>query len=444
VVLFGKLAPFRAIISVALGMKYSNILILTGTLLLVVNTAPVWCQQIKISPPSHLPLAKDWVSSECILNSNESPSSPLIATFLIAKPGASPPNYHTQVWHSQDQGQSWLTLDYPALPQAADPWSILQANGNILLADISEGDRFHLQTTFYRTDAQQWNESVSFGDGYDHCLLVPGIGEQSVYLIATQKYRDHLNQLQSRILICHSEDGGRHFPKRYFHQLITGMEINAKQAFIRADGTLMIPVILSAYFPKDGDTSIRLQEMHSWLYPFHQQGRTLGTPSFITNLSGRRHHHLVQHRQKPNHLYYAFTDVQQYRLGLTQSQDGGLSWSPVVWVYQDTSSAKTVDLSALAINKRGELAIAWVKKRPDDCYQRMISLLFPADQQLLSKPIGITPCPNKENGWVKRAWPQGGDYCGLVVNFDNSFSLLWSQPLNGRFAPHFTQISFIK
>lgn len=425
-------------------MKYSNILLLIGTLLLASSADPVWCQQIRISPPSQLPLAKGWVSSECILSSIESPSPALLATFLTAKPNTTTPEYHTQVWHSQDQGQNWHSRGYPALPQAADPWGLLQSNGAILIADISEGNRFHLQTTYYQPATSEWDEPISFGDGFDHCMLVPGLNEQSVYLIATQKYRDHFNQLQSRIIICHSEDGGRHFPKRYFHQLISGMEVNAKQAFIRADSTLMIPAVLNGYFPKDGDTSIRLQEMQSWLYPFHGRGRTAGTPSFITNLSGRWHHHLIQDKQEPNLLYYAFTDVQQYRLGLTHSQDGGLSWSSVVWVHQDTSSVKSVDLSALAINGRGELAIAWVKKRPDNCYQRMISFLLPKNQQLLSEAIGFTPCPQEENGWVKRAWPQGGDYCGLVAKRDHSFDLLWSQPFNGRFTPHFSRIQLTK
>ncbi len=399
-------------------------------------------QQIQVSPPTILSLTPNYVSSECTLS--QSNSNILLATVLVADPSSASPSYHTKVWQSQDGGQSWQDQHYPVLPQAADPWGLLLTNSASLIADISEGRKFHLQVSHFDLASQEWAAPKSFGYGFDHCMLLPGLDSQSVYLIATQKIKSDQQQFQTRVLIAHSRDGGRSFPKRHFHPLVKGVEFNAKQAYLHPNGTLLVPISLRGYFFEKEESPHPFAQMQTWLYPFYDHGATLGTPSFVTKLSGRKHHWLISNSQDPERLYFAFTDVNQQRLGLLQSHDGGSSWTAPIWIHQDSANKKSVDLSAMTINARQEVAISWAKKVKEGCYQRMISILFHETQQLQSHEIGQLACPDDANGWIKTAWPQGGDYCGLIANPDDSFYLFYSYPHKGSFTPHFTQITFIR
>lgn len=401
-------------------------------------------QKIQLTTPRTFSLPSNYVSSECTLSQSNTDSKILLATILIADPSSPKPSYHTKVWQSENGGQSWQDLHYPPQPQAADPWGLQQANGTSLIADISEGGNFHLKVSHFDATSQRGATPTSFGYGFDHCMLLPGLESQSVYLIATQKIQDDQQQFQTRILIAHSTDGGSSFPVRHFHPLVQGVEFNAKQAYIHPNGTIMIPVSLRGYFFGKEEPPRPFLQMQTWLYPFYNQGARTGIPVFITNTSGHKHHWLISDGQNPDHLYFAFTDIKQQRLGLLQSHNAGASWTAPLWIHQDSSSIKSLDLSAMAINARQELAISWAKKIEENCYQRMISIFFTADQQLKTREIGLVACPDDTNGWIKRAWPQGGDYCGLVANRDNSFYLLYSYPLHGSFTPHFTQINITR
>lgn len=414
------------------------------TLLFLLHVLPIESQQIEVSIPSTIALPPSHVSSECTLSRTGQDDSLLLAIVLTAKPSSQRPNYHTQVWQSLDDGQSWSHHNYPHLPQAADPWGVIWANGALLVADISEGNRFHLHTSHFDPQSKQWAAPISFGFGFDHCMLLKGLAPKSVYLIATQKYQDEQAHFQSRLLIGYSKDSGRTFHEVHYHELIQGLEFNAKQAFIHPNGTLLIPITLRGFFFEKQETSIPFEQMQTWLCPFSDHGANSGTPTFITTLSGRKHHWLIPNRQNPEHLFFAFTDVEQQRLGLIQSHNRGASWTAPTWIYQDTSSERTVDLSAMAINYQEDLAIAWAKKIGENCYQRMLTVLSPDKEHIIHQEIGARTCPDDSNGWVARAWPQGGDYCGLSISSDNRFHLLYSSPKNGRFEPHFTQISIIK
>lgn len=428
---------------VVLGMKNSKHIRTSFFYFLLFNLLclSVQSQQIQVSTPRTLSMPPKYVSSECTLSRSNTNQNRLLATILIANPSSPKPNYHTKVLRSQDGGQSWQDQYYPPQPQAADPWGLQQANGTILIVDISEGRKFHLKVSHFDPELQHWAAPISFGFGFDHCMLLSGIESQSVYLIATQKTQDDELQFQTRILIAHSLDGGRTFPTRHFHPLVNGLEFNAKQAYLHTNGTLLIPISLRGYFFKNEESPRPFAQMQTWLYPFYNHGATPGTPSFITNLSGRKHHWLVSNAQNTKQLYFAFTDVNQQRIGLLQSYNGGTSWTSPIWIHQDSNSIKSLDLSAMAINARQEVAISWAKKVEEGCYQRMISIFTHQDQRLRSREIGPMTCPDNTNGWIKRAWPQGGDYCGLISNLDNSFYLLCSQPHEGSFRPHFTQIT---
>ncbi len=411
------------------------------TLLLLLSCKTLESQPVRVSYQSTITLSPTTVSSECTLSRTTQNDSLLLATVLTAEPNHPSPRYHTQVWQSQDGGQSWNNLKYPRLPQAADPWGVLWEHGTALIADISEGNRFHLCTSHYESATNQWADPISFGYGFDHCMLLKGLATESVFLIATQKYQDRQGQFQNRLLIGHSKDGGRSFPKKYWHELIHGLEFNAKQAYFHPNGTLMIPITIRGYFLQKKESPLPLEQMQSWLYPFYDHGARLGTPAFMTHLSGRKHHWLIANPQNPENLFFAFTDINQRKLGLIQSENGGATWTIPTWVFQDSSSAKSVDLSAMAMNSRQDLAISWTKKTGGNCYRRMITLLSHENRQLVNQEIGPITCPDESNGWVGRAWPQGGDYCGLSANPDDSFHLLYTHPKQGRFTPHFTQIT---
>lgn len=431
---------------VDLGMKNLKPLQISFLSFFVFNclSAGLQGQQIQVSSPAIISLTPNYVSSECTLSQSSANGNTLLATVLVADPSNATPSYHTKVWQSQDRGQSWQDQHYPALPQAADPWGLQLASGASLIADISEGRKFHLQVSHFDATSQKWAAPNSFGYGFDHCMLLPGLDSQSVYLIATQKIKGDQQQYQTRVLIAHSRDGGRSFPKRHFHPVVKGLEFNAKQAYLHPNSTLMIPITLRGYFFEKRESPLPFAQMQSWLYPFFDHGATPGTPSFMTNLSGRKHHWLISNRQDPEHLYFAFTDADQQRLGLIQSHNGGSTWTAPIWIHQDSTSKKSVDLSAMAINARQEVAISWAKKVGESCYQRMISLLYHEAKQVQSREIGQLACPTDANGWIKNAWPQGGDYCGLTATSDDGFNLLYSFPLNGLFTPHFRQITIIR
>lgn len=423
-------------------MIVKNLLVAASFLILLLQL-PVLAlnaQQIEFAPPLPLKILSSYVSSECTLSQAPKDHNILLATTLTAIPNAPSSTYHTQVWQSRNGGQSWSDLNFPPLSKAADPWGIVWENGTALVADISEANRFHLHTTYFNQRTQQWEAPTSFGYGFDHCMLIRGHAAESVYLIATQKYRNDQGQFRNRILIGYSTDGGQNFPHRYFHDLIHGLEFNAKHPIVHPDGTLLIPISIRGYFFQEQQAPISFQQTHTWLYPFHNHGAQQGTPSYITHLSGRKHHWLISSSQDPEHLFFAFTDIKQQRLGLVQSQDTGASWAAPSWIYQDSSNIKSVDLSAMAINSKEDLAISWAKRMGNGCYQRMLSVLSIDNNNFISQEIGSGNCPDDSNGWVKSAWPQGGDYCGLQSNSDNSFNLLYSYPKQGRFTLHFTQI----
>ena len=122
---------------------------------------------------------------------------------------------------------------------------------------------------------------------------------------------------------------------------------------------------------------------------------------------------------------------------MTRSSDLGMSWEkPMALVQNDL----LVNLDAVAPLGNDIILMYTVEERAG-AFQKYIGMMS-STGNLEATKLGELSIPDERNGWVIRAWPQGGDYAGLALSEEKTAFVVWSSAPSGLFRPFFTKVSF--
>jgi hypothetical protein len=399
-------------------------------------------KSIEINSPVPIPLpSSDRSTAECNLAIHPMDARYLLLSMLSANPFPKGNDYYTLPLVTFDGGKTWQA-SAPGVPGAADPWGVITSMGTSVVADISGGEAYTLATRYSPDGGRTWEDTLSFGQGYDHSLLLvddsDGPFQGSVYLVATQSLL--LGRTDTQLLVARSTDGGRSFSRQHRHVPFRNVDFNAKTPVVLSDGTLLIPILIRGSYSPKTQTFTAFDQMQSWLLTSTDGGKTFDPPLFIAHGSGWRHNLLAIDRSanRLDHLYYVFAGPDRKGLFFTRSTDRGESWSEPVRIDGSTAAVPWTDLGAIAVSRQGNIGLVFTERQQSGataCYRTYFTASVDGGSTFLTPAPLHTDlsCPEKQNGWVANAWPQGGDYCGLVAFPDGSFFAVWSDARQGLF-----------
>ena len=393
------------------------------------ETAPIF----EISSPKMLPSSPGRITSEGYLAVDPSDSSHLVAAYLSAKIVENGVDYHTEAIETFDKGASWSPLSLTILAEAADPWCAIQPDGSVLVMDISEGGKYVLSTRIKKVGESNWLTLKSYGNGFDHGMIIQQAGSVNMVALATQQVTSN-GSMGNALMV----DFAPMVEGSQVHHIspFGNVGFNAKNAVYDGIGYWYIPILVRDKVVA-GEFE-RMPHIQLWLIKIDEEGNLVDGPNFITDRADNRHHWLVPSGSGQLHLLY----TAQNKSGIyhQMSPDSGKTWNKENRINGiDTSWS---DLAAAACNLDGHIVVVWTEQMDNGCYQKYISV---SDQTgtnwFAPKPLHDIPsCPDSTNGWVKRAWPQGGDYCGLKAISNKEFMAIWSGAQSGKFKLYQTLI----
>lgn len=405
---------------------------------------------IRAEPDVYIDLgAKTRSTAECFLTTNPTNRDHLLAAVLSANPNDEN-DYSTVALVSFDGGKNWKHTTMP-MKRAADPWVAILPNGGAVLGEIGLGDTFK-QAVYYSADGGvTWGAGFSFGEGHDHDMFLFDDSQSRfagvLYLLTTRQAKSGGKPGFHELFLARSIDNGKNFSDVTTFSVFPNLHFNAKTPIVFSDGRLAIPVVtLGDSIAGHADVN-RWEPTQSWLVTSSDGGKTFSQPLFITNLAGRRHNGLAVNRfsKWKDHLYYVFPGVRRNGLYFLTSADNGVRWSLPRRIDKNTGAAAFTDLGAVAVNSNGAIGILWIDRIADParkCQFTYFTVSLDGGETFL-EPVRVSTapsCPEAKNGWVGQAWPQGGDYCGLIARPDGSFMAMWSDARNGTFQLYRSEI----
>ncbi|MEQ6168488.1 hypothetical protein AAOE16_14935 [Ekhidna sp. MALMAid0563] len=367
-----------------------------------------------------LPFPDNPVSSELSLSYMSDAPNQLRAAVLAVKPVADKPDYYTIVMTSEDGGLNWKLKEEPLTNEAADPWILGMNQNQFVLSDISEGSKFHLKT--FLNNGKEWAAPVSHGLGHDHATILKD--SDNYYLFSTQKTSDNM--------LLYFYRGGKGIPVIQAYELFNGADFSVKKPVI-LESQIAIPVVLRGDW--NGESSNRLEQMTSWLVFLDKSSLKLTTPQLMTMRSGAKHHVLVKGNEGT--LFYFYTDVERKRLEVIKSNGSDQGWSELTLIAE---SENLINLDAASWHK-DQAVIVFTKEEEKGIFQKYLCNVSAGLSISNTLKLGQQSKPDQRNGWAGRAWPQGGDYCGLISLNEDILYVMWSSAPDGIFKPYFSKIN---
>ncbi|WP_420322243.1 hypothetical protein [Flagellimonas sp.] len=370
----------------------------------------------KIEYVNRLPFPDTIVSSELAMSLH---NEHVVASILSVNPNASKPTYRTVIMESYDLGKNWNLRKEVHSGAAADPWIETLGDNRFIFTDISEGNRFHLQSLIY--DNGMWHPPVSHGLGHDYATVQTDSGYY--YIFSTQK------QGPNMLLYVHKTKNGMSTSRSI--EVFNNVDVSFKKP-IFFDDKITIPFTLRGSW--NGESKTPFNEMTSWLLVLDKQNLSVSAPSLITNLSGAKHHILIKGNNK---LYYFYTDVERKELSVIMSSDLGKSWGQSKLIAR---SSHLLNLDA-AVWHKNQAVVIFTNEESEGSFQKYVLSIDEEMNTSNQEKLGALSRPDQRNGWAAKAWPQGGDYCGLVSYASDTLYAMWSAAPNGIFNPYFAKIT---
>jgi hypothetical protein len=402
---------------------------------------------IQVGENIHLDLGdKQRTATECWLAINPLNAKHLLAVAISANPNDNN-DYSTIALASFDGGKTWKHTLMPT-KRAADPWGIILPDGTAVVGDIGLGRSFRQMVYSSPDGGLTWRDGLAFGDGHDHDMFVYDNARRTLYLLSTRNTQAATAPPRYEFFLARSTDSGKTFPDVSTFAPFPNLHFNAKTPVLLSDGTLVIPFIVGGNLVADKPELNRWEHTQSWLVTSNDGGKSFAQPLFITDMARRSHGVFAvnQHPQWKDRLYYVFAGARRNSLSFIMSADKGRSWSLPKRLDKNTDAAAFVDLGAIAVNANGVVGVLWTD-RIDDPARKCQYTYFTASLdggETFLEPVRVSnalSCPEATNGWVGRAWPQGGDYSGLAARPDGSFLALWADARQGIFQLYTAEIS---
>lgn len=376
------------------------------------------CEAQHLDFVRRLPFPDSLVSSEISIDRK---GNKLVAAILGVQPTAQNPFYHTVVLSSNNLGESWLTENTRLAEKAADPQIAFLNQQRFVLVDIGEGNQFHLKS--YLNKDQSWIKETSHGMGHDYATILAD--STGYYVFSTQKKNDRMS------LFTYSQKGNQGNSNSI--DILNGADLSFKKPILN-DSLILLPMVVRGKW--DGKESTHFETMSSWLLPLNKRNLEPNTPIFMTHESGAKHHILLKGGNKA--LYFFFTDVKRKLLKWIASSDGGLTWTGSKPI---TKSEYLINLDAACWNGEYVVVVFTVEERKGVFQKYLMTVTEETNLQQVIE-LGEPSIPDNRNGWAARAWPQGGDYCGMIADDSGALYVIWSAATDGLFKPYFSKISF--
>lgn len=418
-------------------MKFPFVAALTLVCLLVIVTTISAQTKIEVGENIHLDFGnRQRATAECILAINPTNANHLLAVAISADPNTNN-DYSTIALVSFDGGKQWKASTMPT-KHAADPWGIILPDGTAVVGDIGFGSSFRQMVYTSPDGGLTWREAQTFGDGHDHDMFWYDQSKRVLSLLSTRKTQAAPAPPRYEFFLAHSTDSGKTFSQINTHTPFPNLHFNAKTPALLSDGTLVIPFITGGHAIANQAEMSRWERTQSWLVTSSDGGKTFASPLFITDITRRSHSVFAvnPHTRWKDRLYYVFAGASRNSLYFMMSADRGQSWSPPKRLDKNTEAGAFADVGALAVNANGVVGVLWIDRIADPA-RKCQYVYFTASTdggETFLEPVRVssTPsCPEATNGWVGRAWPQGGDYSGLIARPDGSFLALWADARQG-------------
>ncbi|MCL6265987.1 hypothetical protein [Flagellimonas myxillae] len=385
----------------------------------VVNSSLVLCQQVNFV--QELPFPEGLISSESMLRYHEENPKKLMASILAVDPKAKDLEYYTVVLGSNDLGSSWSLENRIFSKEAADPWIHAPNKNQFILSDISEGNAFHLKT--WEEKNGSWSSPTSHGFGHDHATIISD--KEGHYLFSTQKLDNKM------VLYVAKGNSSDMLLKSKTIELFNGCDLSVKKPVFFQE-KIAIPVVLRGEW--DGKSSKPFGQMSSWLIMMDKETLETTAPLFMTNKSGAKHHILVNGNDE---LYYFYTDVDRKKMEVIKLPASTSKWTAPTTLAE---SPHLINLDAVQWHGNKGVVLYTVEESPGN-FQKYLLAIDPNLSWTAPVKLGPLSIPDERNGWAGRAWPQGGDYCGLISHLDGALYAVWSAAPKGIFKPYFSKIT---
>lgn len=297
-----------------------------------------------------------------------------------------------RVYASADGGQSWRAAVHrgnaPIPPGSLDPWVLFLNDGTALFTYLAGTRADNFAVSRSRDGGRTWSAPAFVPGGvYDRQFLVEDASPASrfrgrVYALG----KINISRLSGRpfqaIAISDSLDQGRTFssPRLFVPPDDRDPLIVAANAVVTRDGTLVLP-FTTVIRPADADTML---DYGLWTTTSSDGGRTFEAPSLVTRRvvaksEGLRYSSVpsvaidTSAGSHDGQIYLAWSLARQggYDIQVWRSNSNGTAWFPAVRVNDNPRPAGHVN-PALAVNARGEIAVAWYDRRDSaesNCHQ---------------------------------------------------------------------------
>ncbi|MDX1555622.1 MAG: sialidase family protein [Xanthomonadales bacterium] len=380
------------------------------------------------------------------------PSSPqrLLAGSIVVAPESGGP-WHCAALFSVDGGASWNRHDF-AMDRCIDPWALITAEGDFVLAAIDfqldrpESEQFRLQVYRSSDRGETWSGPQDLGGQHDHELLIQEPGGDLV-LVSRRLVRTGGGF--PRHVIGLMRASGRPW---HFEQVATLRPGNLAQTatgLVRlSDGTLVVSYIDFQRNVDDFGQQGLLRQPRAWVVRAMDGGTRFSEPLFASEgcgaTDGFAGYPALAADPTPgpyrDRLYHVCVRADFDGLALSRSHDGGETWTePLDILHSKSAASRYARTPMLAVNREGVLAAAWYDRSDDpdrQCQDTYVT--YSADGgDTFAPAVRVSTeqsCPNTpENGRVAQSWPMGGDYGSLTAAADGAFHLLWADSRTGRF-----------
>lgn len=380
------------------------------------------------------------------------PSDPdrLLAGAIVVSAESGGP-WHCAAFFSANGGRSWNRHDF-VMHRCIDPWALITANGEFILAAIDfsldrpEREQFRLRIFRSGDDGHTWNSDEDLGGQHDHELLIEDPGGDLI-LVSRRALQTRKGFPRHVIGLMREPRGaGR------FEPVATVRPSNLAQTatgLVRLlNGSLVVSYVDFQRNVDDFDRLGMLRQPRAWVMRSEDGGARFSEPLFASEGCGATdgfagYPALAADLTKGpygNRLYHLCVGADFDGLALTISDTGGETWSaPQRIDGVSPGELGHVRTPMLAVNRDGVVAAAWYDRRQDP--ERLCQdtyLTYSTDGGGTFSPAlrisSQTSCPNAPgNGRVSQSWPMGGDYGSLAAAADGVFHLLWADSRGGHF-----------